>query len=152
MRQQRSGFIINITSIAGFMGLPFRGFYSATKGSLELITESLRLETAGSGIRICSLAPGDFATNIAEGRYQVPIREDSAYHQTYGASVALMNRHVSHGQDPERVGARVYRILQKKNPSVHYTIGSPLQRFSLVLKRILPDKLYEKLLLNHYKL
>lgn len=152
MRRQQSGFIINITSIAGYMGLPFRGYYSASKGALGLITESLRLETAKSGIRICSLAPGDFATNIAEGRYQAPVKPESVYQPAYGASVELMNQHVSHGQDPKRVGARVYQILQKRHPKAHYTVGSPLQRFSIVLKRLLPDKLYEKLLLNHYKL
>jgi NAD(P)-dependent dehydrogenase (short-subunit alcohol dehydrogenase family) len=152
MRNQGSGFIINITSIAGYMGLPFRGYYSASKGALELITESLRLETAKSGIRICTLAPGDFATNIAEGRYQAPVRPDSAYQPAYGASVDLMNRHVSQGQDPKRVGAKVHRILGKRNPRAHYVVGSPLQKFSVVLKRLLPDKLYEKLLLNHYKL
>jgi len=44
MRAQKSGLIINITSIAGYMGLPFRGVYSASKGALELITEAYRME------------------------------------------------------------------------------------------------------------
>ncbi|WP_133133628.1 SDR family NAD(P)-dependent oxidoreductase [Legionella sp. W10-070] len=43
MRAQRSGLIINITSIAGYIGLPFRSVYSASKGALELITEGIRL-------------------------------------------------------------------------------------------------------------
>ena len=50
MRQQKSGLIINVTSIAGYMGLPFRGVYSASKGALELITESLRMEVKQFGI------------------------------------------------------------------------------------------------------
>src|SRR5690606_38462503 len=44
MRKQKSGLIINVTSIAGYMGLPYRGIYSASKGALELITESMRME------------------------------------------------------------------------------------------------------------
>jgi NAD(P)-dependent dehydrogenase (short-subunit alcohol dehydrogenase family) len=44
MRSQNSGLIINITSIAGYMGLPYRSVYSASKGALELITEALRME------------------------------------------------------------------------------------------------------------
>ena len=44
MRQQNSGLIINVTSIAGYMGLPFRGVYSASKGALELVTEAFRME------------------------------------------------------------------------------------------------------------
>ena len=46
----------------------------------------------------------------------------------------------------------VLKIINIKNPKVHYKVGSPMQKFSLVLKKILPDKVYERLLLNHYKL
>lgn len=152
MRPAKSGLIINITSIAGAMGLPFRGYYSASKGALELITESVRMETARSGIRICSLAPGDFATNIAAGRYHAPVQEDSPYKLQYEHSLKLMNDHVARGQDPTRVAEKVYSIIRERNPAVHYTVGNMMQRSSLFLKRILPDKLYEKLLLNHYKL
>jgi NAD(P)-dependent dehydrogenase (short-subunit alcohol dehydrogenase family) len=65
MRLQKSGLIINVTSIAGYMGLPYRSVYSASKGALELITEALRMEVKDFGINITSVAPGDFATNIA---------------------------------------------------------------------------------------
>jgi len=152
MRKQNAGLVINITSIAGYMGLPFRGYYSASKGALELLTEALRLETSGSGILFTSLAPGDFATNIAAGRYHAPVLEQSPYKEDYERSLRLMNEHVSQGQDPLRVAEKVYAIICKKHPKVHYRVGRPLQRFSLLLKKLLPDKLYEKLLLNHYKL
>ncbi|MEO1012874.1 MAG: SDR family oxidoreductase [Bacteroidota bacterium] len=152
MRKQKSGFIINITSIAGYMGLPYRGIYSATKGALELVVEALRMETRASGIRITALAPGDFATNIASGRYHVPVRENSPYAAFYGAVLDQMNNDVDKGGDPELVAQKVWKILQKKNPKVHYKVGSPIQKFSVALKRILPDKVYEKLLRNHYKL
>ena len=73
MRKQHSGLIINITSIAGYMGLPYRSVYSASKGALELITEALRMEVKSFGIHITNVAPGDFATNIAAGRYHAPV-------------------------------------------------------------------------------
>ena len=84
MRTQKSGLIINITSIAGYMGLPYRGIYSASKGALELITEALRMETKQFGIYITNIAPGDFATNIASGRYHAPVVKGSAYEIPYG--------------------------------------------------------------------
>ncbi len=152
MRGQGGGLVINITSIAGAMGLPFRGWYSASKGGLDLLTESLRMEASGSGIRLTSLAPGDFATNIAAGRYHAPVLEGSPYEARYRQSLTLMDEHVDQGQDPIRVAEKVYGIIRSKQPKVHYTVGSPMQRFSLLLKKVLPDKLYEKLLLNHYKL
>jgi len=151
MREQGRGTIINITSIAGFMGLPFRGIYSATKGALELAVEAMRMEVKNSGINICNLAPGDFATNIASGRYHVPVLEDSAY-EKYGKTLEMMNADVDAGQDPIIVARTVFKIINTAYPKVHYKVGAPMQKFSLVLKKILPDKLYEKLLINHYKL
>ena len=79
MRTQNKGKIINITSIAGYSGLPFRAAYSATKSALHMLTESLRLELKPTNIQCCTLAPGDVATNIAQGRYHVPVMENSPY-------------------------------------------------------------------------
>ncbi|WP_136465636.1 SDR family oxidoreductase [Flagellimonas onchidii] len=152
MRKQGGGLIINITSIAGYMGLPFRGYYSATKGALGLITEALRMETKSFGIKITNLAPGDFATNIASGRYHVPVTKGSAYEIVYQSSLDLMNEHVDSGGDPIEVAKKVYSIIQTKKPKVHYPVGAFMQKISLLLKKVLPSKLYEKLLLDHYKL
>lgn len=152
MRSNGSGLIINVTSIAGYMGLPFRGIYSASKGALELTTEAFRLELKGSGINMTNIAPGDFATNIAAGRYHVPVLKDSPYRETYGASLEIMDEHVDLGEDPILMAKAIYNIIQSEKPRVHYKVGQPLQRFSIALKRILPDRLYEKMLAKHYKL
>ncbi len=152
MREQKAGLIINITSIAGYMGLPYRGIYSATKGALEILTETLRMETKEFGVRLTNLAPGDFATNIAAGRYQVPFNESSAYAGSYKKSLDLMNEHVDSGGNPEEVAKKVWKIINTKKPKVHYKVGAFTQRFSVFLKKTLPDKVYEKLLLQHYKL
>lgn len=151
MRKQEKGLIINITSIAGYMGLPFRGVYSATKGSLELVTEALRMETRSFGTRIVNLAPGDFATNIASGRYHSPVLNDSPY-VAYGTTLETINADVKEAQDPILVAQKVFEIIKRKNPKGHYLVGNFMQKFSVFLKRMLPYKLFEKLLLNHYKL
>jgi len=152
MRKQHSGMIINITSIAGYMGLPFRGVYSATKGALELTTEAYRMELKPFNIKMTNIAPGDFATNIASGRYHTPVYEDSPYKELYEMSLKEMDRDVANGLPPIRMAKKVYRVMQKKNPTIHYKVGEPLQKISIALKHILPDKLYEKLLMNYYKL
>jgi len=152
MRKQNSGLIINITSIAGYMGLPYRSVYSASKGALELITEALRMEVKSFGVEITNVAPGDFATNIAAGRYHAPVIKDSAYEKVYGDVLATMNDHVDAGSNPNEMAEAVYKIIQTKKPNVHYKVGAFMQKFSIVLKRALPDKMYEKMLMNHYKL
>jgi NAD(P)-dependent dehydrogenase (short-subunit alcohol dehydrogenase family) len=152
MRTQNSGLIINITSIAGYMGLPYRGVYSASKGALELITEALRMEVKSFGINITNVAPGDFATNIAAGRYHAPVLVGSAYEIPYGNTLKTMDEHVDGGSNPNEMAEAVYSVIQAKEPRVHYKVGVFMQKFSIVLKRILPDKVYEKMLMNHYKL
>lgn len=152
MRAQRSGLIVNITSIAGYMGLPYRGVYSASKGALELITEAVSMEVKSFGIKVTNVAPGDFATNIAAGRYHAPVVPGSAYATTYGKTLAAMNEHVDSGSDPLEMAQAIYTIMQAKQPKLHYKIGAFMQRFSIVLKRILPDRVYEKMLMKHYEL
>lgn len=152
MRKQKKGLVINVTSIAGYMGLPFRGIYSASKGALELTTEAYRMELKQFGINMVNIAPGDFATNIAAGRYHAPVLEDSPYREAYGNTLKLMNEHVDKGEDPEEMARKVFAIIENSAPRIHYKVGDGMQKFSIVLKRILPDKIYERLLLKHYKL
>ena len=83
MREQKSGLIINITSIAGYMGLPYRGIYSASKGALELVSEAISIEVKSFGIKVVTIAPGEFATAIASHRYHAPIIEGSVYKTSY---------------------------------------------------------------------
>lgn len=152
MRQQNSGLIINVTSIAGYMGLPYRGIYSASKGALELITEAFRMEIKDFNIHMANLAPGDFATNIVAGRYHAPVIKDSPYEKKYSFVLNAIDEGVNKGNNPEMVAKKVLDIINTSKPKTHYKVGAFMQKFSIVLKCILPDKVYEKLLLKHYKL
>ncbi len=152
MRKQQGGMIINVTSVAGYMGLPFRGIYSATKGALELTTEAFRMELKPFNIRMTNIAPGDFATNIAKGRYYTPVYKESPYKALYERALLEMDRDVKKGLPPIRMAKKVYRVMQKTNPSIHYKVGEFLQKISIALKHILPDKIYERLLMKYYKL
>jgi NAD(P)-dependent dehydrogenase (short-subunit alcohol dehydrogenase family) len=152
MRKQNSGLIINITSIAGYMGLPYRGIYSASKGALELITEAFRMELKDFNIKMTNIAPGDFATNIAAGRFHAPVIKGSPYEKAYGSVLKDIDEHVNSGNDPIEMAEMVLKVINTKNPKIHYKVGAFMQKFSIILKFILPDKVYEKMLLNHYNL
>ena len=134
------------------MGLPYRGIYSSSKSALEIITESFRMELKDFNIRVTNVAPGDFATNIAEGRFHAPVISNSPYGKKYGKVLKAIDEDVNKSANPIAVAKVVHRIIETKNPRIHYKVGAFMQKFSIVLKRILPDKLYEKLLINHYKL
>jgi short-subunit dehydrogenase len=152
MRKQGFGYILNITSIAAYMGLPYRGIYSASKAALEITIEAMRMETLQFGVKMTNIAPGDFATNIAAGRYHSPVLENSPYKKDYDNTLKTMNEHVDNGGDPLEMARVVHKIIETANPRIHYKVGSSLQKFSIVLKRVLPDKVYERMLLKHYGL
>ncbi len=152
MRNQKCGLIINISSIAGYMGLPYRGIYSATKSAVSIASEALSSEVKHFGINVVDIAPGDFKTNIAAGRFHSPIIENSAYKKDYAKVLNQINAEVDNSLNSSVMAKAVYKIIKSKNPKIHYKIGKPMQRFSIVLKRILPDRIYEKLIMNHYKL
>ena len=63
-----------------------------------------------------------------------------------------MNDHVQSGNDPKEIATVVYKIINTKEPKVHYRVGSFMQKFSVFLKGILPGKMYEKILRTHYHL
>ena len=151
MRSQSSGLIVNITSIAGHTGLPFRGIYSASKSALSIITESLRIEVKKFGIDVCSVAPGDFATDIASRRYHSPIIKNSPY-KKYFDNLNKMNSHVDNGNPPDQVAKLIEIIIRKRKISVHYQVGPFIQKLTKTLKKILPSRIFEYLIMNHYKL
>jgi short-subunit dehydrogenase len=152
MRKQKNGLIINISSIAGYMALPYRGFYSASKSALSIYSETLSLETKQFGIKIVDVAPGDFATNIAAGRYHTPLFKTSDYKEHYGKVLQQIDKEVDTGLQPKFMAKAIYKIINKKKPKVRYRVGTFMQRYAIHIKRLMPDRVYEKLMMKHYKL
>jgi hypothetical protein len=121
MRTQKSGLIINITSIAGYMGLPYRSIYLVSRG----FRTNNRGSSHGSKVLWDSYherCSGD-ATNIASGRYHAPVIKGSAYEVSYGESLRTMDEHVDGGSNPNEMAEAVYKIIQTKEPRVHYKVG-----------------------------
>ena len=111
MRENRSGKIINISSIGSEMGLPFRGFYSASKSALDKVTEAIRYEVSPWNIEVCTLHLGDIKTNIAENRVKTKVSEP--YQKTFNSVYELMNSHVNEGLEPLEVATYIEKLLAK---------------------------------------
>lgn len=152
MLQQQSGRIINVASIAGNNGLPFRSVYSASKAALMRVTESLRLELRHTPIQCTVLSPGSIQTPIAANRYYAPLKEDSPYYKQFKRSLEDMDIHVEKGLHPKAVAQKVAKLLQVKKMKPHYSVGPWLERFSSVLKFFMPQHMYENLLASFYNL
>jgi len=82
MRAQKYGYIVNISSIAGQIAIPFQGVYSASKFALEGLSESLRMEVRRFGIKVVLIQPGDHRTELMHNRQQVKgaLKAGSPYH------------------------------------------------------------------------
>tara|TARA_B100000900_G_scaffold152896_1_gene129848 strand:- start:2883 stop:3683 length:801 start_codon:yes stop_codon:yes gene_type:complete len=148
MRKNKSGMIINITSIAGYVGTPFRSIYSAGKSSLDIISETLNMETKDFNIKVVCVAPGDYLTNISKGRFHSPVIDGSPYENNYRSSLNKMNENINKGANPIKVAKLVNKIINLKNPNKKYISGSILERLGPVLKFVLPQRFFEYLVLK----
>lgn len=144
MREQKSGKIINISSIGSEMGLPFRGFYSASKSALDKVTEAIRYEVSPWNIEVCTLHLGDIKTDIAENRVKTKVSEP--YQKVFGKVYEIMNSHVGDGFEPVEVAVYIENLLSKKVWKAHFYFGKFGQKIGVPLKWILPQNFYEKLM------
>ena len=151
MRKNGSGLIINISSIGSETGLPYRGAYSASKAALDRLTEAMRIELAPFGVQACYVQPGGVQTDINKNRILTPLPQNSVYKESFDRGYKLVNESVSSGLSTEIFGAAIENIIHTKNVKRCYRIGKPMEKLSVVLKKILPVGMYEKLISNHYK-
>lgn len=146
------GLIINITSIAGFAGLPYRGAYSASKAALMMLTQALRLELHGTGVRVVDVAPGDFRTAIAGNRFYVENDPESPFFETYERVLKEIDNEVDKGLEPEVMAQVIEKILNTPNPKPQYRVGPFVQRIFPTLKALIPQRTMEKIFLKKYGL
>lgn len=152
MHKQQSGTIINVASLAGDNGLPFRSIYAASKAALMRVSESLRLELRHTPIQCTVLSPGSIKTAIAENRYYAPLAENSVYYKQYKASLADMDTHVNKGLPPICVAKKVEKLINNKKLKPHYSVGPFLEVLSPIIKFLLPQRAYENLIASFYNL
>ena len=152
MRQQGSGMIINFSSIGGLMGLPFQAFYSASKFAIEGFSEALRMEVKPFNIKIVVINPGDFHTNNSVNRrhFLSPTNDSDPYNESFKNALVQIEKDEAHGWEPVVLARKLVKIVESKKPRQKYIIASFEQKLAVILKYILPDKLFSTILENHY--
>ena len=152
MRQQQHGHIICISSIGGLMGLPYQGMYSASKFAIEGYCQSLRLEVRQFGINVTVINPGDFSTGFTAQRDKVDNSDALAAYPGYARSMQSIEHDENSGLQPDRLARRISRIVRKRHPRNRYIIATLVQKASVLLKRILPSRWFDRILASYYKL
>lgn len=150
MRKQGSGKIIALSSIGGLMGLPFQGFYSASKFAIEGYCEALRLETKSSGIQVVVLRPGDFATGFTGSRKKATDEAVFRAYPAYKTAIEKVEHDENGGLKPVVLARKISEIIKMKHPRNGYVIASFEQRLSVLLKRLLPAKWFARILGSYY--
>jgi short-subunit dehydrogenase len=152
MRKRGGGKIVNISSVGGEFGLPFRGIYSAAKSALDRFSETLRMELSPWNIFVSVIQPGDIQTNINHRRLVVKrsTQKDSHYHAIFEKMYKQICEEVATSKDPIIVAKIVERIIKSKSPKMRYPAASFVQRLSISLNRILPTEIFQKMLAWRY--
>ena len=138
--EESRGIIINISSVAGVLTIPFQSMYSAGKAAVEAVSEALRMEVKPRGVRVCVVEPGDTKTGFTDSRIFTEKSKNSHYAERMKASVARMEHDERNGVPPEKVADVVYKMIKKQNPPVRRAVGFSY-KLLLFLKRLLPDRL-----------
>jgi len=149
LRKQGSGQIINISSMAAFLPVPFEGYYAAAKAALLAWSEALRHEVKSLGVKISVIEPGFFRTNLGEARKvaEYPIWD---YDSLRVRAISALDHDFRNGADPKIVGETVLRIIRSKNPNLEYAVGRE-GRYRR-LKHLMPQSIIENGVRRHWKL
>ena len=132
MRQQGVGRIIQNSSLLGYVALAYRGAYNASKFAIEGITDTLRLELAGSGIHVSLIEPGPISSRFRANAFELYQRYIDKTHSVHRAKYEAMERRLTKPGPaapftlpPEAVLAALIHALESKRPRIRYLLTLP---------------------------
>lgn len=139
MRLQGGGRIVNLSSLAAPLAIPFQAFYSASKAAVNSLTLALANEVRPFNIKVCAVMPGDVKTGFTAAR-EKNTAGDEFYGETLKRAVAGMERDEQNGMSPDDIADAVYAAATKARPKLLSTKGAKYHLF-LALSKALPVSL-----------
>lgn len=136
--KQTKGKIVNVSSIAAIIPIPFQTAYSASKAAVNSFTEALRLEVEPFGVKVCAVMPGDTKTGFTAARDKT--ETSAGYGDRLDGSVKKMEKDERGGKSPVSVAKVIYKNLSRKNPPPLKAVGIEYKAVCF-LKKILPERL-----------
>ena len=134
------------------MGLPYQGWYSASKFAIEGYSEALAAEVKQFGISVSMVEPGDFATNFtASRRNSEATMQNEDYRESYARSLAIIEKEENGGLQPSVLAKKICKIVDAKKPRLRYVVANFEQKLSVLLKRIVPGNFFVGILRDYYK-
>jgi NAD(P)-dependent dehydrogenase (short-subunit alcohol dehydrogenase family) len=153
MRRQGTGKLIVVGSIGGLMGLPYIGYYSASKFALDGLVQALRMEIRPFGIEATVVHPGDFNTAISANQILCAnANANSAYFAACQRTIDIYDTNVRQARSADVVARRIERLVSRRRLPVRSVLGTPSEVLGVWLKSVLPSRSFEYLFRKSYKL
>jgi NAD(P)-dependent dehydrogenase (short-subunit alcohol dehydrogenase family) len=150
MRQQKQGRIINISSMLGIVGMPFRGAYNASKFAVEGLTDTLRLELKSANIQVITIQPGPIESRFRDNAVDFSLKkintEKSYFQTTYQNMLGSFRQQKTDSvftQGTHAVIKKLTHAIESKNPKIKYPVTIPSHLF-ILLKRLLSVKMLDR--------
>ena len=151
MRERGGGKIVMFSSINGLMGIPFQSAYTASKHAIEGYAECLALEVKPFGIQVMLVEPGDHRSGSDKYRpHAAAMTEKSPYAGAYASATARIHHDETNGSDPDVLGRKVARILDRKRIPLRRRIASPDQHAAVYVHRFLGARINSAVLRKYY--
>ncbi len=138
MRKARKGRIINVSSIAAPVAIPFQAYYSASKAAINSLTLSVANEVRPYGITVCAVMPGDTKTGFTAARAKT-VEGDDEYGGRISRSVELMEKDETNGVSPKKVARLIVKLSCKRHIRPFYSVGLPYKAATCAAK-LLPTR------------
>jgi short-subunit dehydrogenase len=148
MRAQRSGSIVNVGSLSGFIGVPFHGIYSASKHALAGYTEALRHEVRSYGVRVSLIEPAAHRTGIRMTQPRVPMQ---IYASGRERVEAIIRGQIERGASPERVVDAIVEAITSDAPRFRYRVGGKAA-LGAFARSFLPARFFESFVRREFEL
>lgn len=138
MRRRNAGLIINVTSLATLLPVPFMGAYNAAKSAMAAFTMSLQIELAGTAVRIVDLQPADIRTNFNDGIIR---NADAGYEPRVAKTWVAVDKNMKNAPGPEVVARAALKLIEQKKPPMRVIVGDAFQaKIAPFIYRFLPQR------------
>ena len=151
MRRNGGGKIVLFSSINGLLGIPFQSAYTASKHAIEGYAECLSMEVKPFGIQVMLVEPGDHRSGSDKYRpHAAAMSGSSPYAAAYESATARIHRDESTGSDPDALGRKVAKALDRKRIPFRKRIASPDQHAAVWIHRFLGARVNSAILRKYY--
>ena len=151
MRANGSGKIVLFSSINGLLGIPFQSAYTASKHAIEGYADCLSMEVKPFGIQVMLVEPGDHRSGSDKYRpHAAEMNESSPYAAAYDSAIRQIHHDESNGSDPDVLGRKVAKTLDRKRIPFRKRIASPDQHLAVWVHRFLGARLNAAILRKYY--